>query len=101
MDFITNTISWIIKTPLICIGWIIVGIVAGALARRIMGSKDRPLINDMILGLLGAAVGGIIAPLIGLGTSSGGLTEYLTSIVIATIGAIVLIAIGRVIRGRR
>jgi uncharacterized membrane protein YeaQ/YmgE (transglycosylase-associated protein family) len=101
MDFITNTISSIVSAPFICIGWIVIGIIAGALARRIMGSKNRPLIEDLILGLIGAVIGGFIARLLGWGIPSGGIMLVIVNLVIATIGAVALIAIGRMIRGRR
>ncbi len=54
MDFIGGLIA----SPFICIGWIIVGIIAGALARQIAGSADSPWWMDMLLGLAGAFVGG-------------------------------------------
>lgn len=93
-------ISSIIKSPFICVGWIVVGAVAGALARRIMGAKDRPLVNDIILGLVGAIVGGFVAGLFNPSLPTGGIGLVLANLVIATVGAVVLIALGRMIRGR-
>lgn len=93
-------ISSIIKSPFICIGWIVVGAVAGALARRIMGAKNRPLINDIVLGLLGAIVGGFLAGLLNPDLPTGGIGLVLVNLVIATLGAAALIALGRMIRGR-
>ncbi len=54
MEFLT-------LNPIICIGWIIVGAIAGGLARQLMGSKDQPFINDVVLGLVGSVVGGFVA----------------------------------------
>jgi len=99
MDAITNLIGGIIAAPFICIGWIIVGIVAGAFARQIMGSPDASALSDMILGLVGAFVGGIIASLLGFYRPTGGLELVLVNLVIAIVGAVVLIAIGRVFSG--
>ncbi|MCB9452534.1 MAG: GlsB/YeaQ/YmgE family stress response membrane protein [Anaerolineaceae bacterium] len=79
-------------------GWLIVGAIAGALARRFMGAKNRPLINDIILGLLGALVGGFVASLFDLYKPNGGLGLVLANLVIATVGAMILIFIGRAIR---
>jgi uncharacterized membrane protein YeaQ/YmgE (transglycosylase-associated protein family) len=77
--------------------WIIVGGIAGALAKLIMpGDDPGGFIITIILGIAGALVGGFLASLIGIG--GGGL---IWSIIIATIGAIVLLAIYRLIAGNR
>lgn len=96
MDFIGD----ILAAPFICIGWIIVGAIAGALAHSIMKS-DAPLIGDIILGLLGAVVGGFLVSLLGLYRPEGGITGVIASLVVATIGAIILIGLGRLLSGRR
>lgn len=98
---VVGIIQGLISAPFICIGWIIVGIVAGALARRLMGARDYPFVQDFILGIAGALVGGFLANLFGLSRPDGGISAFLTSIVIATIGAMVLIGARRVITGRR
>ena len=96
MDFISDVVS----APLICLGWLIVGAIAGALARGIMRTSNEPLISDIILGIAGAFVGGIIAGILGMDptASTSGLSEVLVNLIIATIGAMVLIGIWRVIR---
>ena len=70
------------------IGWLIVGLVAGWLASTIMGRR-RALLSSLILGLIGAVVGGLLFSLLGI----GGTTNILGSIVIATVGAIVVLAV--------
>ena len=94
MEFLT-------LNPIICVGWIIVGAIAGALARQIMGSKDQPFINDVILGLVGSIIGGFVAGLVGIGRPDGGLDRVIINLLISIVGAIILIYIGRLIRGRR
>jgi uncharacterized membrane protein YeaQ/YmgE (transglycosylase-associated protein family) len=96
MDVIGNIVAF----PFVCIGWIIVGAIAGALAHSIMKSS-APLINDIILGLVGAVVGGFVVGLFVDVSDRGGLTGVLISIVVATIGGIILIALGRMLTGRR
>jgi len=93
MDFIGDILS----APLICVGWIIVGAIAGALARTIMRSQDAPFFSDLLLGIAGAIIGGFIASLIGLGPrpTDTGLTLVLINLVIATVGAAVLLALKR------
>jgi uncharacterized membrane protein YeaQ/YmgE (transglycosylase-associated protein family) len=79
------------------IGWIIIGLIAGALAKFIMpGDDPGGFIITIILGIAGALVGGFLASLIGIG--GGGI---LWSIIIATIGAIILLAIYRAVAGGR
>lgn len=97
MDLITD----IVTSPLVCCGWLIIGAIAGALARRVMGAKDRPLLSDIILGLIGALVGGFIASLVNIGGPESGLGLVFANLLIATFGAMVLIAIGRMLRGSR
>ena len=102
MESIGDVITAIIAAPFACIGWLIIGFIAGALARRIMGRPDRSFVLDIVLGLVGAVGGGMLASLFGFYRSDdGGLGRTLVTIVIATIGAVVLIALGNVISGRR
>lgn len=99
MDFITG----IFASPFICLGWIIVGAIAGALARSLTGATDKPFIQDLILGILGAIVGGFLAGFF-MGPElfrESGLTLVLVNLVVATIGAVVLILIRRAITGTR
>lgn len=78
------------------LSWIILGIIAGVLAKWIMPGKDiGGLIVTMLLGIAGAFVGGWIGALVGLGTT-GGLS--IGSIVTATFGAFVLLFIYRQIK---
>ena len=79
------------------IGWIIIGLIAGALAKFVMpGDDPGGFIITIILGIAGALVGGFLAGLIGIG--GGGI---IWTIIIATIGAIVLLAIYRAVAGGR
>jgi uncharacterized membrane protein YeaQ/YmgE (transglycosylase-associated protein family) len=79
------------------IGWIIIGLIAGALAKLIMpGDDPGGIIVTILIGIAGAVVGGFLAGLIGLG--GGG---WIWTIIIATIGAIILLAIYRAIVGSR
>ncbi|MFY8032507.1 MAG: GlsB/YeaQ/YmgE family stress response membrane protein [Devosia sp.] len=81
------------------VGWImaiIIGALAGWIAERVMKSNQGLLMN-IILGIVGAVVGNFILMLI-FGATMGGLIGQL---IVAVIGACLLIAIGRAIRGRR
>ncbi len=79
------------------IAWIIIGGIAGALAKLIMpGDDPGGIIVTILIGIAGAFVGGFLTSLIGIG--SGG---FIWTIIVATIGAIVLLAIYRAIVGGR
>ncbi|MGB1288428.1 MAG: GlsB/YeaQ/YmgE family stress response membrane protein [Aggregatilineales bacterium] len=94
-------IQWVITSPFICLGWIIVGAVAGALARQIMKSGNYPFFMDLILGIAGAVVGGWLVGILGFAkvVPDGSLTLVIFNLAVATAGACVLIFIGRTIRG--
>lgn len=71
------------------IAWIVVGLVAGLLARWIMpGSEPGGIILTGLLGMAGAAVGGFIVSILG-GTGATGLNVW--SILVATLGAVLLL----------
>jgi uncharacterized membrane protein YeaQ/YmgE (transglycosylase-associated protein family) len=76
--------------------WVILGLIAGALAKFIMPGRDPGgIIITIVLGIAGALVGGFLSTLVGFGDVSG---LDIRSIVIAVIGAIILLAIYRAVR---
>jgi uncharacterized membrane protein YeaQ/YmgE (transglycosylase-associated protein family) len=80
------------------IAWIVVGLIAGALAKLIMpGDDPGGIIVTILLGIVGAFVGGFVVNLLG-GAGVSGFNIW--SIVVATIGAIILLAIYRLVAGR-
>jgi uncharacterized membrane protein YeaQ/YmgE (transglycosylase-associated protein family) len=80
------------------IAWIVVGLIAGALAKLIMpGDDPGGIIVTILLGIVGAFVGGFVVNLLGGAGVSG---FNLWSIVVATLGAIILLAIYRLVAGR-
>jgi len=93
MEIIGNAIEFVVKFPFVVIGWLIVGAVAGDLSRRFMNRPDRGCLSDFVLGIAGAIVGGFLAGMLGFDTADGGLVGVIVSLVVATIGAAVLIFI--------
>jgi uncharacterized membrane protein YeaQ/YmgE (transglycosylase-associated protein family) len=79
------------------LGWIVFGLIIGAVAKLIMPGKDPGgIVVTMLLGIVGAVVGGFIGRALGMyepGQPAGW--------VMATIGAIVLLAIYRVLVGKK
>jgi uncharacterized membrane protein YeaQ/YmgE (transglycosylase-associated protein family) len=83
------------------IGWIILGLLAGILAKAILpGDDPGGFIVTTILGIVGALLGGLIARALGLGDP---IDEFfdLSTWIAAIIGAIVLLLLYRLIVGRR
>jgi uncharacterized membrane protein YeaQ/YmgE (transglycosylase-associated protein family) len=82
------------------IAWIILGLLAGLIARAIMPGHDSiGLIVTVVIGIVGALVGGFIAELIGF-EGLGSFFELRTWI-IAVAGAVLLLAVVRAARGHR
>jgi uncharacterized membrane protein YeaQ/YmgE (transglycosylase-associated protein family) len=82
------------------IGWIIFGVIAGAIAKLLMPGRDPGgFIVTMLLGIAGAVVGGFIGN--ALWGSSGVNDWSIGSFALAIAGAILLLAIYRVVVGRR
>jgi uncharacterized membrane protein YeaQ/YmgE (transglycosylase-associated protein family) len=76
--------------------WIILGLVAGWLASALMG-RSGSVLSDILLGILGAIVGGFLSSAI-FGWDVTGFN--LSSVIISVVGAIVVIAIYRALTGR-
>jgi uncharacterized membrane protein YeaQ/YmgE (transglycosylase-associated protein family) len=81
------------------LSWILLGLVAGALAKALRPGKDpQGCIVTMIIGVVGAVIGGWVASLLGWGRVDG---FNLYSILIATVGAIIALAIWAAVSNRR
>ena len=81
------------------IAWIVVGLVAGILAKWVMPGPDPGgVITTILIGVVGALVGGFVVDSLLGGPGVSGIN--LTSILVATLGAIILLAIYRLITRR-
>ena len=80
------------------IGWLVLGLIAGVLAGAFMKGGGYGIIGDIIVGIVGAFIGGFVFSLLG----STGVTGFnLWSLMVAFVGACILIALGRAVSGRR
>jgi uncharacterized membrane protein YeaQ/YmgE (transglycosylase-associated protein family) len=78
--------------------WIIVGVIAGFLAKAVVpGEGPVGVLGDLVVGIVGAIIGGFLMSMLGLAAGGG----MLWTIVVAFIGAVVLLLILRAITGRR
>lgn len=69
------------------IWFLLIGLIAGALAGRIMKGKGFGLVGNMVVGVIGAVIGGFVFNLVGLSTDGG----LLGSLITATVGALILL----------
>lgn len=83
-DLSLSTVIW----------WLIVGLIAGFLASLVMRGGGYGILGDIIVGIIGAFIGGWLFSLLGLGT-----TGFIGSIIVAFVGACILIAILRAFSG--
>lgn len=81
------------------IAWIVIGVLAGWLTGKLMKGSGFGFFMDMVVGLIGALVGGFLSSHLGFGGEDQ--HGLIISIVIAVIGAVVLTVILRLITGNR
>ncbi|HTQ72372.1 MAG TPA: GlsB/YeaQ/YmgE family stress response membrane protein [Acidocella sp.] len=80
------------------IGWVILGLIAGWIASHIVDNGGKGPLMDMILGIVGALVGGWIFAALGAVPVTG---FNLWSLFVAVVGAVVVLVIYHAIAGRR
>lgn len=81
------------------LSWIIVGLIAGWLAGLVMRGRGRGILGDMLIGIVGALLGGFLAStLFNMPDPVNGIN--VTSILVAFLGSVLLIAIIRALPGR-
>jgi len=81
------------------IAWTIIGLLAGWITGKLMKGSGFGFFMDMIVGIVGAVVGGFLSSLLGF----GGVVQHglIISIVIAVIGAVLLTWVVQLITGNR
>jgi uncharacterized membrane protein YeaQ/YmgE (transglycosylase-associated protein family) len=82
------------------LAWIALGLIAGLVAKALVPGRDPGgCIVTILIGIAGALLGGWLSTLLGFGGLAGGLD--LRNLVIAVLGAIVLLVLFRLVAGRR
>jgi uncharacterized membrane protein YeaQ/YmgE (transglycosylase-associated protein family) len=80
------------------IAWIILGLVAGFIGSKIVNKSGEGVILDIVLGIVGAVVGGYLFNVFG----AAGVTGFnIYSLIVAVIGAIIVLVVYHAIVGRR
>ncbi len=81
------------------IAWIVIGVIAGWITGKLMKGSGFGFLMDMVVGLIGAVIGGFIAGSLGLG--GVGQHGLIGSIIIAVIGAVLFTFVLRLFTGNR
>jgi len=82
------------------LAWIVLGLIAGLVAKALVPGRDPGgCIVTVLIGIAGALIGGWLSTLLGFGGLAGGLD--LRNLIIAVLGAIVLLVLFRLVAGRR
>src|SRR5437016_14658666 len=80
------------------LAWIVVGLIAGAIAARVVAGRGFGCIADIVVGVAGAIIGGfLLSALFG----ANGTVGFWGSLVVAFIGAAVLLAVLKMVSGGR
>lgn len=81
------------------IAWIVVGAIAGWLASLVVRGTGLGLGGDIVIGILGGIIGGLLLSLLGIGGTVTGFN--LGSVIVAFVGAVVLLLLVRLFTGNR
>ena len=76
--------------------FLLVGVIAGFLAGKLVKGGGFGLIGDLIVGVIGAVIGGFLLPRVGLGTLVA--QPIINAIIVATIGAVILLLVLRLLK---
>jgi uncharacterized membrane protein YeaQ/YmgE (transglycosylase-associated protein family) len=84
------------------ISWLVVGAIAGYLAGFLVkGDESMGVIGHIVLGIVGALVGGFLAGLLLPGGGGDYINDFsLTTIIVATIGAVIAVVVWNAVLGR-
>jgi len=80
------------------IGWIILGLIAGFIGSKIVNSQGQGLLLDIVLGIVGAVVGGLIFSVFGAEGVTG---LNIWSLIVAVVGSVVVLWLYHAFMGRR
>ncbi len=80
------------------LAWLVVGLIAGWLAGMVMKGGGYGVVGDIIIGIVGALIGGFLAATLFNADAVNGIN--IVSIVTAFVGSVILIAIVRALPGR-
>ena len=77
------------------LAWIVLGLIAGFIGSKIVNKRGDGLVLDIILGIVGAVVGGWVFGLFGMGGATG---VNLYSLLVAVVGSVLVLVVYHAIR---
>lgn len=77
------------------VGAVVIGIFAGWVSEQIMG-REHGLLTNLVVGIVGAFLGAVLASALGIGFAG-----FWSSLIVSTVGAVVLLALVGMVRPRR
>jgi uncharacterized membrane protein YeaQ/YmgE (transglycosylase-associated protein family) len=77
--------------------WIVVGLLAGAIAGTLVRGRGYGCLVDIVVGIIGAFIGGIVVGIFLPGTAVG----FIGTLLVAVVGAVLLLAVIRLVSPRR
>ncbi len=80
------------------IAWLVLGLIAGFIASKLVNRSGAGMVLDIVLGIVGAFVGGFLFTFFGAAPVTG---FNIYSIVVSVVGAVVVLIIYHAIEGRR
>jgi len=80
------------------VGWLILGLIAGFIGSKIVNKSGQGMILDIVLGIVGAIVGGTLFSLVGVAGVTG---LNIWSLIVAIIGSVVVLWLYHKFGGRR
>jgi uncharacterized membrane protein YeaQ/YmgE (transglycosylase-associated protein family) len=80
------------------IGWVILGLIAGFIASKLVNKAGSGFALDIVLGIVGALVGGFVFSFFGAAPVTG---FNLYSMIVAVVGAVIVLLIYHAVVGRR
>jgi uncharacterized membrane protein YeaQ/YmgE (transglycosylase-associated protein family) len=86
------------ETHMSILAWIVLGLIAGFVASKIINKRGEGLLLDILLGIIGALVGGWLFHIFGAAGVTG-LNLY--SLLVAVVGAVVVLVIYHALRGKK
>jgi uncharacterized membrane protein YeaQ/YmgE (transglycosylase-associated protein family) len=99
-----NTAVTVTFVPEQIITWLIIGLIAGFLASILVRGRNLGTVSSIVIGLVGAVIGGLLFTLLGGQVSpqlAGGITLRYIDIIIAFIGAVIVLVLASAFRSRR
>jgi uncharacterized membrane protein YeaQ/YmgE (transglycosylase-associated protein family) len=80
------------------ISWLVLGLVAGFIASKLINKSGEGIVLDIVLGIVGAFIGGYVVRALGIGGGVSGLN--LASLFTAVLGAVIFLVAYHAIRGK-